>query len=329
MPEIVTVCLLFSVLNKTYNGAYSAGDFSFYLGAVYQYNVSFNLAISHLLNMNDDITRVVSMNEITTMGVKEINGGLLEVPEGFNIEFKDVSFRYPNSTVKALDNVSFKIESGKHVGLVGFNGAGKSTILKLLLRLYNVDHGEILINDKNINEYSLKSLRNSMGVYLQNMPNFAFSIRENFSVSSAYDPSILSDKQICKILKDVGILDVLQKSKAGLDSYVTKEFSEDGVELSGGQGQRLALARVLIRRRSLLLLDEPMAALDPDTVQRLMMMLNKNKETTIIMVSHKLDDMKYFDKVLLFSEGRIIESGSHAELINKRGAYYQLYCGGK
>ena len=324
-PEIVTICLLLSVFNKTLNGVYTAGDFSFFLGAIYQYSVSFNLTISHLLNLNDDITRISSMKEITTMGITETDDGILEVPDEFDIEFENVCFKYPNSAAKALDNVSFKIESGKHIGLVGFNGAGKSTILKLLLRLYNVDDGEILINDKNINEYSVKSLRNSMGVYLQNMPNFAFTIRDNFSVSSTYDPSMLSDDQIYKALKEVGVLDVLQKSKEGLDSCVTKEFSADGIELSGGQNQRLALARVLIRNRKLLLLDEPMAALDPNTAQRLMTTFNKNRKATIIMVSHKLDDMKYFDKIFLFSEGRIVESGSHIELINRRGTYYQLY----
>ncbi len=238
----------------------------------------------------------------------------------FEVEFKNVSFSYPNSSF-ALRDISFRITAGERVAIVGENGAGKSTIVKLLLRLYDVQSGEILINGVNINDYNLFELRNAIGVAFQNTNIYAFSLDENIGL---YDNS--TEKAITEAKKAFGLDLIVAKNGASNNSTLTREFDDNGIVLSGGEAQKVAVARTTTKKFSLLMLDEPSAALDPMAEYNLNQSLFKrSKETTTIMIAHRLSSVRNMDKILVINNGELMESGTHDELMRVQGLYSEMF----
>lgn len=240
--------------------------------------------------------------------------------EPFEVEFKNVSFSYANSAF-GLRDLSFKIAPGERVAIVGENGAGKSTMVKLLLKLYDVQSGEILINGVNINDYDLFELRNAVGVAFQNTNIYAFSMDENIGL---YEDSTETD--IAEAKKTLGLDSIVKKNDATNDSTLTREFDDNGIKLSGGEAQKIAIARTTTKKFSLLMLDEPSSALDPIAEYNLNRSLLKlSKGTTTIMIAHRLSSVRNMDKILVISGGRLVESGTHDELMKAQGLYAEMF----
>lgn len=238
----------------------------------------------------------------------------------FSIEFRNVNFKYENSDF-SLSNISFNVKQGEKVAIVGENGVGKTTIVKLVLRLYDVNSGEILINGVNINKYNITDLRQKIGVAFQNSNIYAFSVKDNISLYK--DKSKI---ELDKLDNNLGFGNLLKKHNANYDSELTKEFDESGVILSGGEIQKIALARLLDGDFGLVLLDEPSSALDPIAEYKMSeMMLNVANEATIIMISHRLSTTRKADKIILIDHGRIKEIGTHDELMRLHGKYYEMF----
>lgn len=251
----------------------------------------------------------------------EKNGGIcVSSGEPFDVEFKNVSFSYPNSSF-ALKNISFRIVPGEKVAIVGENGAGKSTIGKLMLKLFDAQSGEIRINGANINDYDIYSLRNAIGVAFQNTNIYAFSMDENLKL---YNNS--TDEMIQKAKKALGLDLIMEKSGAQMDTTLTREFDDNGVVLSGGEAQKVAIARTITKKFSLLILDEPTSALDPIAEYNLNQLLfDLSKETTTIMIAHRLSSVRNVDKILVMNNGELQECGTHDELMNARGLYFEMF----
>lgn len=246
----------------------------------------------------------------------------LDLFEGkpFEVEFKNVSFSYPNSSF-TLKDVSFIISSGERVAIVGENGAGKSTIVKLLLKLYDVQSGEILINGKNINDYNVYKLRNAIGVAFQSTNIYALSMDENIGIySNSTEEAIENAKE------SFGLNSIIEKNGGAINPTLTREFDDDGIVLSGGEAQKVALARTSTKKFSMLMLDEPSSALDPIAEYNLNhSLLNQSKETTTIMIAHRLSTVRTMDKILVINNGKLCESGSHNELMNMKGLYAEMF----
>lgn len=238
----------------------------------------------------------------------------------FDIEFKNVSFTYPNSGF-SLKNFNLHINKGETIGIVGVNGAGKTTITKLLLRLYDVDSGGIFINGNNIKEFDLISLREDIG-YSPQLPNlYSISFRQNLSL---YDeqPSIYEKK----LLDAFGFEKVFDKFHGNINSQVTKQFDTQGIMLSGGEIQKLSIARTYGKNFGLLIFDEPTAALDPISEKEMMDIIYQRAETsTTIIIAHRLSTIKNADRIIVLENGMIIESGTHNELINLNWKYKEMY----
>ncbi|MDR0858893.1 MAG: ABC transporter ATP-binding protein/permease, partial [Oscillospiraceae bacterium] len=229
--------------------------------------------------------------------------GGVAAPEGaMSLELKNVSFTYPNSDF-ALRDISLTIKPNEKIAIVGENGAGKTTLSKLLLRLYDIDGGEILFNNTEIKDFNPHELRRKIGVAFQEPQLYALSVRDNLQ---AYNSA--SDDELREALKTVG-LDI------DLDREVTREFDENGVLLSGGQSQKLGLARLLIGDFGLLLLDEPSSALDPLAEYEMTKLMFEKSRTTTIMVAHRLSTIRYADRIYLIANGSVAEQGTHDELI--------------
>ena len=237
-------------------------------------------------------------------------------PKGpLSLELKDVSFAYPESDF-CLKHLNLKIAPGEKIGIVGENGAGKSTMAKLLLRLYDVGSGEILYNGKPIREWDVHELRKRVGIAFQDSNLYALTLRENLQY---YNPEA-SDEQRLKALKTVGLdrLDDLEKT-------VSREFLEDGVMLSGGETQKLALARLLMDDFGVLILDEPSSALDPLAEYKMTKLMFDVSNTTTIMIAHRLSTIRDADRIYLISGGEVAEEGTHDELMARNGKYAEMF----
>ena len=279
--------------------------------------------IRQLSDANSEILRGLaaaeSLFEVLDEPV-EIDSGTYETDrcEGM-IEFKNLSFTYSGSEIPALNAINLRIKPGETVALVGASGGGKSTLINLLPRFYEYAEGEILIDGVNIKSYRLAALRKQMAIVTQNVTLFNASVAENI----AYGVLEGADRSgIEQAAKDAYAMQFISDMPKGLDT----EIGENGVKLSGGQRQRLALARALLKDSPILILDEATSALDTESERYIQAALNRLMQgRTTLVVAHRLSTIENADRILVMEKGRIIEQGSHAELLSQNGAYAKLY----
>ena len=259
---------------------------------------------------------IVNTNDEMTYGEKK-----LDLSAGFELEFKNVSFKYPSAENYALRNVNLKIENGEHLAVVGRNGSGKTTFIKLMCRLYDVTDGEILINGTDIKEYTRESITGLYSVVFQDFKIFSVSLKDNICASSDFD----SDR-FYACLENANIKDRAERLADKENTYLYKDLDETGVEISGGEAQKLALARALYKDAPVVILDEPTAALDPIAENEIYSRFNsfvQNK--TAIYISHRLSSCAFCDNLAVFDNARLVEHGTHRELLGAGGKYSELW----
>lgn len=242
------------------------------------------------------------------------------------IEFKNVAFSYDGEK-NVISHLSLRIEGNSSVALVGHNGAGKSTIIKLLFRMYDPTEGEIIVNGHNIKEYNLQAYRKLFSTAFQDYKIFAMSVRENVLMRKA-DPDNKEEEEALVIdaLKKAGIYEKIESLPKGIDTVLTKEFDEDGVVLSGGQYQKIVIARAFARNSFIKIFDEPSSALDPIAESELFdSILEDGRDKTLLFISHRLSSVRNADYVYMLEQGTLIEEGTHDFLMNQQGSYANMF----
>lgn len=259
------------------------------------------------------------------MEITEFNNCSTDFPVFNNkIEFKNVNFSYPGSDKPILKNLSFTIKKGEHIALLGINGAGKSTIVKLLLGFYKPTSGEILIDDYNVKNYSYDVLAKLFAPMFQNVEPLALTIAE---LVSCEEKENQNRELIVNALKEVGLYELVSSLDNGIDTSISKILDPNGFVFSGGGNQKLAIARIIYHKsRPIVILDEPTAALDSLSEEKLYLKLDTIlKDKTSIFITHRLASVKFLDKILVLNDGFIEEIGSHNELMEKNGIYRKMY----
>ena len=249
--------------------------------------------------------------------------GLLPAEGAKEIELQGVSFAYRKEYGNLLKDISLHIRPGQKIALVGYNGAGKTTLVKLLMRLYDVGEGRILVDGVDIRDYQVEKYRESIGTVFQDFKIFAGNVRENVLMNVAEH---CEEEEVRQALSESGLLERVREMEDGLDTQLTTEIMEKGVNLSGGESQKLAIARVFYQKAGLMILDEPSSALDPIAEYQLNhAMLEATKDKTVIFISHRLSTTRLADYIIMLENGRIAEQGTHEGLLQMNGRYAQMW----
>ena len=247
----------------------------------------------------------------------------IPIDSSYEIEFKNVSFKYPKTDKYIYKNLSLKIKKGQRLAIVGINGAGKTTFVKLLCRLYEPTSGEILINGVNIKDFSKEEYYKILSVVFQDIKTFAFTVAENVSLENLEE---VDREKVLHCIEKAGVGDKINSLQKGIDTSLLKILDGEGVELSGGENQKLALARALYKNGKIVILDEPTSALDAVAEYNIYKGFDELiGDKTAIYISHRLASTKFCDVIAFFENGEIVEYGTHEELLKKNGKYSDMF----
>lgn len=303
-------------------GSLSIGDFAMMATASTTFLNSINsisngiLAVQNKCNYAYEYVHFMkSRKYIPEEGKKELNDTRQCI-----IEFKNVSFTYPGSEKETLKNISLRLQDGEHLSIVGLNGSGKTTLIKLLCRLYKVTKGEILLNGTNILDYDFNEYIKLISVVFQDFKLMPFTLKENITMENT---DKIKDEELDELLKKTGLDQKVKDLDLGLHTFVFKNYDKAGFEPSGGEQQKIAIARALFKDAPMVILDEPTAALDPIAEYEIYRQFNdlvNNK--TAIYISHRLSSCKFCDKIAVLSDGMLSEYGTHEELLRKSDGLY-------
>lgn len=298
----------------------SVGDVVVYSGAIAQLFAGIIQIIEAITNLKGNEKFLEQYLKFLELSETEQHKGHTINQEWVDIGFEHVYFKHPNGNAWILENVCFHISNREHVAMVGLNGSGKTTCVRLLLRLYRPDSGKILLNGKDIWEYNLDEYWKFMSVVFQDFKLFSFSLKQN----------LLGNKEendtIWQVLHEMGMKEKIENMYEGIESCIYKEYDGKGVMISGGEAQKIAVSKALYKNTPMFIMDEPTAALDPLSESQLYEKVNtmmKNK--TILYISHRLSSCCFCDKIIVWKDGRIVEMGTHSDLLEENGEYRRLW----
>lgn len=312
------------VVSKSLLGAISIGMLSQYLGSLINFTSNLSKFLEGVAMYKTNTPYAELMMDYLHKKSEFYNGSLTtekRTDKKYEVEFKNVSFKYPGTDNWVLKNINLKFDLGKKLAIVGQNGCGKTTFVKLLIRFYDVTEGEILLNGIDIKKYRYDEYLKIFSVVFQDFNLFAYPLAQNIASGMDYD-----EEKVVQSLKDVGMYDDVRKWDKGLDTYLYKDIDENGISVSKGQEQKIAIARALYQDSPFLILDEPTASLDPISEAEIYEKLGEIiKDRTAIFISHRLSSCKFSDKIIVFDKGEIAETGDHDSLISKNGMYKKLW----
>ncbi|MBE6598994.1 MAG: ABC transporter ATP-binding protein [Ruminococcaceae bacterium] len=324
------------LLFKLFDGTAELGAFAASINVIWQLQWSMYDLAQKVIRMPDNAQYISKYLKFLEYKPTIVSGELTAEPLSA-IELRNVSFSYrpiaPDEKKegegeekvpkKSLEGVNLTIQKGEKIAIVGYNGAGKTTLTKLLMRLYDPTEGEIIYNGRNLKEYELSSLRGRIGTVFQDYKIFAATIGENVLSDTCAD----ADRElVTDALTKATFREKLDSLEKGIDTELTKEFSDEGVNLSGGESQKVAIARIFARPYDLIIMDEPSSALDPAAEYELNhTILEYAADKTVVFISHRLSTTRMADRILMFADGCLIEEGSHDELMAMDGKYAMMF----
>jgi len=310
---------------KAWAGAFGLGAVTQYVASITKVSGGVSGLVATLGDMRNNASFLARVFEFLDMPNHMYQGSLTvekRRDRKYEVEFRNVSFKYPGSDQYALRNVNMKFEIGKRLAVVGMNGSGKTTFIKLLCRLYDPTEGEILLNGIDIRKYNYAEYMMIFSVVFQDFNLFSLKLGENVASATDYDAEKVRD-----CLEKAGFWEQLGEMEKGLDTYLYKDYDKDGVNISGGEAQKIAIARALYKDAPFIILDEPTAALDPIAEAEIYAKFNEIAgDKTAIYISHRLSSCKFCDEILVFHEGAVIQQGTHASLVeDEDGKYFELW----
>ncbi len=314
------------IVLRTVAGLITLGDMTMFLGIFRQSQSSIRGlldSLNRLYESNLFLDNLMAYLKLQPLLTTPADGLTAPAPIAHGIEFRHVSFRYPGSDADVLRDINLHIRPGERIALVGLNGAGKTTLIKLLTRLYDPTEGEVLLDGVDLRAYDLTSLHQRFGVIFQDFVRYQFTVRENIGFGQV---DSLDDRGRIQAAADRGgASSIIENLPQGYETMLGRRW-EKGQELSGGQWQKIALARAFMRKAEVLVLDEPTSALDAEAEYEVFRRFGELMEGRIaVLISHRFSTVRMADRIVVLSAGKIIELGSHAELIQLDGAYARLF----
>lgn len=322
---VIRECVVYGYLiyNVLFTGM-GIGDFTMYFSTINGFGDWMKGILDDLANIKaqnmylDDMREFLEIKSEDKEKTRDI-----PIDSSYEIEFKNVSFKYPKTDKYIYKNLSLKIKKGQRLAIVGINGAGKTTFVKLLCRLYEPTSGEILINGVNIQSFSKEEYYKILSVVFQDIKTFAFTVAENVSLENLED---VDREKVLHCIEKAGVGDKINSLQKGIDTSLLKILDGEGVELSGGENQKLALARALYKNGKIVILDEPTSALDAVAEYNIYKGFDELiGDKTAIYISHRLASTKFCDVIAFFENGEIVEYGTHEELLKKNGKYSDMF----
>ncbi|MGL4392036.1 MAG: ABC transporter ATP-binding protein [Fusobacteriaceae bacterium] len=320
--QLQNIFIYIFIIYQFYSSKISVANLLTFISIVGALSTSLTGIISGVIKFGSIINYMKPQEEFMNIPEEKFQEKNLEIKEDFKIEFRNVSFKYPSSKKFALENINYKFYSKDIISIVGHNGAGKTTFAKLLLGLYEPCSGEILINNENINSYNKENYYKIFAPVFQDFFLYPTLLKENISLSEYCEENKLN-----KIFEKIGLLEFNKKYKNNLELQITKNIHKDGIEPSGGEGQKISIARAMYVDRKFLVLDEPTSALDPLFEKEIFENLhNLIKNKGAIFITHRMSSCIKSDKILVLDKGKIVQEGSHEELLNNNsGIYRKMY----
>ncbi|MGU8452521.1 ABC transporter ATP-binding protein [Clostridium perfringens] len=322
---VIRECVVYGYLiyNVLFTGM-GIGDFTMYFSTINGFGDWMKGILDDLANIKaqnmylDDMREFLEIKSENKEKTRDI-----PIDSSYEIEFKNVSFKYPKTDKYIYKNLSLKIKKGQRLAIVGINGAGKTTFVKLLCRLYEPTSGEILINGVNIKDFSKEEYYKILSVVFQDIKTFAFTVAENVSLENLEE---VDREKVLHCIEKAGVGDKINSLQKGIDTSLLKILDGEGVELSGGENQKLALARALYKNGKIVILDEPTSALDAVAEYNIYKGFDELiGDKTAIYISHRLASTKFCDVIAFFENGEIVEYGTHEELLKKNGKYSDMF----